>query len=76
MERIVLEVDEQAIKAYRSLGLIKQQQFFEAVSMLVKKAANDATASTYRKALDEFGDTGFRNGLTEDILASLLKEND
>ncbi len=76
MERIVLEVDEQAGKAYQSLSLAKQRQLLEAVSMLLKKAANDATDAAYKKELDQFGNTALQNGLTEDILNALLKEHD
>jgi hypothetical protein len=76
MERIVLEVDEQAGKAYQSLSLAKQRQLLEAVSMLLKKATNDATAAAYKKELDQFGNTALQNGLTEDILNALLKEHD
>jgi hypothetical protein len=76
MERIVLEVDEQAGKTYQRLSVIKQRQLLEAFSMLLKKTANDATAADHEKALDEFGNTALRNGLTQDILDALLKEND
>lgn len=76
MERIVLEVDEQASKAYNSLGQEKQQQLLEAVSILLKKATNDATADEYRKLLDEFGGVAVRNGLTQEVLDGLLSKHD
>ena len=76
MKRIVLEVDEQAGNAYQSLSLVKQQQFMEAISMLLKKAVNDATATDYKKAMDEFGNKALQNGLTEEILQGILKGND
>lgn len=76
MKRIVLEVDEQVGKLYQSLSVEKQQQLLEAISSVLKKSSNDATASDYRKTLDEFGNTALRNGLTEDILNGLLKEDE
>ena len=48
----------------------------EAISILLKKAVNDATATDYKKALDEFGNKALQNGLTEEILQGILKGND
>lgn len=76
MERIVLEVDEQAGRVYQGLSQEKQQQLLEAVNMMLKKTSNDATADEYRKLLDEFGTTALRNGLTADVLDTLLNKND
>ena len=76
MERIILEVDEQVSKMYQNLTSEKQQQLLEAISMVLKKTANDATATNYRKLLDEFGGSAVANGITPEILESLLKKND
>lgn len=76
MERIILEVDDQVGKVYNSLSAEKQQQLSEAISMLLKKAANDATAMEYKKLLDEFGAKAVSNGITAEILESLMKENE
>jgi hypothetical protein len=53
----------------------KQQQISEAVNLLLKKAANDATAVDYRSRLDEFGNKA-SNGLTPEILEESLKRDD
>jgi len=76
MERIVIQVDDSAGKMYRMLSSEKQQQISQAVNLLLKKASNDATATDYRKLLDEFGSKAMANGLTEEILAELLKRDD
>ena len=54
----------------------KQQQISDAVNLLLKKAANDATAADYRNMLDEFGNKAVANGLTPEILDELLKKDD
>lgn len=81
MERIVpiaigIQVDDSSGKIYHQLSNDKQQQISDAVSLLLKKAANDATAVEYRKMLDEFGNKAVANGLTPEILEALLKKND
>ena len=76
MKRIVLEVDEQAGKAYKNLSVEKQQQLLQTVNMLLKKISNDATATEYRKLLDEFGSIAMNNGLSQGLLDSLMSKND
>ena len=76
MERIVIEVDDSSGKIYHQLSNEKQQQISEAVNLLLKKAANDATAADYRNMLDEFGNKAVANGLTPEILDELLKKHD
>jgi hypothetical protein len=63
MERIVIQVDDRSGKIYNQLSGDKQQQISEAVNLLLKKAANDATAIGYRNMLDEFGNKAIANGL-------------
>lgn len=76
MDRIVLPVDEKAGKIYRQLSTEKQMQIAEALSIALKKSANDATAIEYQKLLDEFGSQAVANGLTSEILADLLKRGE
>ncbi|MDF2431448.1 MAG: hypothetical protein JWP44_1079 [Mucilaginibacter sp.] len=76
MERIVLEVDDTVGKIYRGLSQESKQQFNQTVSLMVKKAANDATFAEYSKLLDETGNEALRNGLTPEILEALLASND
>jgi hypothetical protein len=73
MERIVIQVDESAGKIYYQLSPVKQQQISDAVNLLLKKVANDATATEYKKVLDEFGTKAIANGLTQEILEDLLR---
>jgi hypothetical protein len=76
MERIVLEVDDTVGKIYRGLSQESKQQFNQTVSLMVKKAANDATFAEYSKLLDDTGSEAVRNGLTPEILEALLASND
>jgi hypothetical protein len=76
MELIVLEVDDTVGKIYKGLTDKSKQQFGQMVSLMVKKAANDATFSEYSKLLDETGSEAIRNGLTPEILEALLASDD
>lgn len=76
MERIILEVDDTVGKIYRSLSPESKQQFNQAVSLMVKKAVNDATFSEYSKLLDDTGNEAIKNGLTPEILEALLASDD
>ncbi|MFI5139103.1 MAG: hypothetical protein ACHQIM_14870 [Sphingobacteriales bacterium] len=72
MERIVLEVDDTVGKIYRGMSRESKQQFNQTVSLMVKKAVNDATFAEYSKLLDDTGNEAERNGLTSEILEALL----
>ncbi len=76
MERIILEVDDTVGKIYRGFSEKSKQRFNQAVSLMVKKAANDANIAEYSKFLDEIGNTAVKNGLTPEILEDLLSSND
>jgi hypothetical protein len=76
MERIILEVDDTVGKIYRSFSDKSKQQFNQAVSLLVKKAVNDATFAEYAKLLDDAGNEAVKNGLTPEILEALLASDD
>ncbi|MBX2944296.1 MAG: hypothetical protein KF725_00570 [Cyclobacteriaceae bacterium] len=76
MERIVIQVDDSVGKIYHLLSADKQQQISEALSLLLKKAANDITNDTYKTLLDEFGNQAIANGLTPEVLEELLKKDD
>jgi hypothetical protein len=71
MERIVLEVDDTVGKVYRGLSEESKQQFNQTVSLMVKKAVNDAPFAEYSKLLDETGSEAVKNGLTPEILEAL-----
>lgn len=76
MERIVLEVDDTVGKIYNGLSEESKQQFNQTVSMMVKKAVNDATFAEYSKLLDETGSEAVKNGLTPELLEALLASDD
>lgn len=75
MERIVIQVDEGIGKIYHQLSVDRQLQIAEAISLLLKKAANDATEKNYQVLLNEFGQQAIANGLTPEILNNLLKKD-
>jgi hypothetical protein len=76
MERIVLEVDDTVGKIYKSLSRESKRQFNQTISLMVKKAVNDATFADYSKLLDDAGNEAVRNGLTPEILEELLASDD
>lgn len=76
MERIVIEVDDTVGKTYKEFSPESKKQFNLAISLLLKKVANQNTISDYRKLLDEMGNEANKNGLTPEILDELLKADD
>ena len=76
MERIVLEVDDTVGKIYESFSEESKQKFSQTISLMVKKAVNDATFSEYSKLLDDTGKEAVKNGLTPEILEALLASDD
>ncbi|WP_259070057.1 hypothetical protein HDF24_24570 [Mucilaginibacter sp. X4EP1] len=45
-------------------------------NLLAKKATNDAAFTEYSKLLDDNGEEALKNGLTPEILDTLLESND
>ena len=76
MERIVLEVDDAVGKIYQNFSNESKLQFSQTVSLMLKKAVNDATFAEYSKLLDQSAEEALRNGLTPEILEALLASND
>jgi len=76
MERIVVEVDDFSGKAFRNFTPENKKQFNLAVSLMLKKAINDAGAADYKKLLDAVGSEAVSNGLTPDILEEILASDD
>lgn len=72
MERIILEVDDIVGKIYKGLNAESKQQYNQAVSMMIKKAVNDATFADFSKLLDDTGNEAVKNGLSPEILKGLL----
>ena len=76
MERIVLEVDDTVGKLYRKMSNESKQQLNQTISLMLKKAVNDATFIDYSKLLDDVGNEAMNNGLTPEILEALLSSDD
>jgi hypothetical protein len=76
MTQITLNVDDTVGKIYSSFSEESKQQFSQTVSLMVKKAINDETFAEYSKLLDDAGSEAVKNGLTPEILKSLLADND
>lgn len=76
MERIVLEVDDATGKIYRNFSPENRKKFNQAVSLVLKKAINDASSHDYNDMLNLVGNEAVSNGLTPEILHELLYSND
>jgi hypothetical protein len=76
MERIVLEVDDTVGKIYNGMNNESKQRFNQTISIMVKKAVNDATFADYSKLLDDTGSEAVKNGLTPELLKTLLASDD
>jgi hypothetical protein len=76
MDRIVIEVDKGAKKAYNELSSENKKQLQEAVNIWLIKKANDESFAAYQNFLDIMGTKAAKNGLTPEILDELLKSND
>ncbi|HWZ16359.1 MAG TPA: hypothetical protein VNW95_14060 [Mucilaginibacter sp.] len=76
MERIVLEVDDTVGKIYNGMNNESKQRFNQTISLMVKKAVNDATFADYSKLLDDTGSEAVKNGLTPELLQALLASDD
>jgi hypothetical protein len=76
MTQIILEVDDRVGKIYSGFSDKSKKKFTEAISVMVKKVANDANLAEYFKLLDNTGNEAARNGLTPEILAELLASDD
>jgi hypothetical protein len=76
MEKIVLEVDDTVGKIYKSFSSASKLRFNETISLMLKKAVNDATFAEYSKLLDDVGNEALKNGLTPDVLEALLASDD
>jgi hypothetical protein len=76
MERTIVEVDDFSDKVFRNFTPENKKQFNLAVSLMQKKAINDAGISNYKKLLDAIGNETSGNGLTPEILEEILASDD
>lgn len=76
MERIILEVDDSVGKIFNNMSPKSKMQVNQAVSLMLKKAGNDAAFQEYSKILDDIGVEALKNGLTTEKLKELLASDD
>ncbi len=76
MERIVIEVDEPTATAFGKFSPKTKNRFNESVSIALKKMINNVTAGSHKKFLDDLSAQAEKNGLTEEILNDLLRDDD
>jgi hypothetical protein len=76
MAQIVLEVNDAVGKRYNSLSREQKEKYNRAIGLMLKKVLNDIAAAKYSELLDEIGNEAINNGLTPEILESLLASDD
>ncbi|BAU52123.1 hypothetical protein [Mucilaginibacter gotjawali] len=76
MAQIVLEVNDAVGKSYNSLNQKQKEKYNRAISLMLTKVLNDITDADYSRLLDEIGNEAIKNGLTPEILESLLASDD
>ncbi len=76
MSRIVIEVDGSVADAFLGADEKQRQSISRAVNGWLKKMMNTASHERHMQILDGLSAEAEANGLTPDILTSLLKNNE
>ena len=76
MERIVIEVDDATAKTWRHSSQKLKEDVTSTVNLIIKKALERKSADDFWQLVDETRKEAAANGLTEEILNELLKEDD
>jgi hypothetical protein len=76
MERIVLEVDDQTAKAWRNTSAKLREQIGKNLELVLNDSLNKSKEANFELLLQEIRIEAAKNGLTEEILAQLLNDND
>lgn len=76
MGNIIIEIDSATAEEYNKFSQETRNRFGETVAIALKKIINDASQASYKEFLDAISEEAQRNGLTEDILNELMREND
>jgi hypothetical protein len=71
-EIITLEIDADAVQAFKSASTAEQEKLQVLLGMLLKEYAR-ADASSLKATMDEISEKAQSRGLTPEILASILK---
>ena len=76
MERIVLEVDDQTAKAWRNTSAKLREQIGKNLELVLNDSLTKSKEANFELLLQEIRIEAAKNGLTEEILAQLLNDND
>jgi len=76
MERMVLEVDDQTAKAWRNTSAKLREQIGKNLELVLNDSLNKSKEANFELLLQEIRIEAAKNGLTEEILAQLLNDND
>jgi len=74
MERIVLEVDDTVAKAWRNTSAKLRAQIGKSLEQALTDSLNKSKAANFELLLQDVRNEAAKNGLTEEILAQLLNE--
>lgn len=75
MERIVLEVDDQTAKAWRNTSAKLRTQIGKSLEQVLTESLDKAKDANFELLLQDARKEAAKNGLTEEILTSLLNED-
>ena len=76
MEQIVLEVDSTLAKAWRKIPTTLKRQLTRDMEVQIAEQIRIAEKSKFEKALTDLRDQAEANGLTQELLEKLLREED
>jgi hypothetical protein len=74
MERIVLEVDDRTAKAWRNTSAKLRAQIGKNLELILTDSLSKAREVNFELLLQDARNEAAKNGLTEEILAALLNE--
>jgi hypothetical protein len=76
MSYIVVNVEEPIAKAFNEATIAERTNLTQLTNFFLKKKLIDKNKDAHKKFLDGLSEEAKRNGLTSDILATLLEENE
>ena len=76
MERILLEVNEQTAKAWRNTSAKLREQIGKNLELVLNDSLTKSKEANFELLLKEIRNEAAKNGLTEEVLAQLLNDND
>lgn len=75
MDQIILDVDDQTAKAWRSLSSKLRAEIGKSVGEALMKSLDEAKEINFELLLQELRNEAEKNGLTEKILTELLNKD-